>query len=511
MRKIFLLTAFIIIACFNYSNSQILCIYCYDQNDSISSGVNNLLLNGSFENNNCTPNTNASSYCSNSFNYNCTIPNWVCTGGGINTYASIWTNSLTVVPDGNVAPYFGNDFCYTCSSLLDDTSCLVNVDCTVNDVPAGFPHNSLAYGNNGVSLEQTVSGLVVGNTYVLEFWAGGENFGNFTERGMFALDVGFGDTLLRCKPSAPGSIASTYIIIFNATSASQTIRFTNWGHICSSCTELILDNVRLYTLAELSSFVPSCILSVSSFSSSDSAVCEKFCVDFYDSSTTNPTAWLWEFEGGSPTTSTNQNPIGICYSTPGTYDVTLITTTANGNDTLLIEDYVTVHPTPDFPDITQSGYTLTSSPANSYQWQLNSTDIPGATNQSYDVLQSGLYTVVISDSNDCTNAASIDVLITGITETKNNMTISVYPNPSSGNFIVEWMNGSMIGEVSIDVVNTVGQTVFSTAEEISSSQFKKEINLVDVANGVYFIEIKTENNLSYPYFSTVRKKVLITK
>src|SRR5581483_8065645 len=43
-----------------------------------------------------------------------------------------------------------------------------------------------------------------------------------------------------------------YIVQFTATSTSHTIKFTNWGHISNSHTELILDHVRLFTNAEFS-------------------------------------------------------------------------------------------------------------------------------------------------------------------------------------------------------------------------------------------------------------------
>src|SRR6185295_14487631 len=115
----------------------------------------------------------------------------------------------------------------------------------------------------------------------------------------------------------------------------------------------------------------------------------------------------------------------------GFFDVTLITTNANGSDTLTLNNYITVYPTPPFPTITQVDYTLTSSPANSYQWQFNSYNIPGATNQSYTVLQTGFYTVMVGDSNGCVNSATTYVLISGVDEV-DNAGISIYPNPSSG-------------------------------------------------------------------------------
>lgn len=236
------------------------------------------------------------------------------------------------------------------------------------------------------------------------------------------------------------------------------------------------------------------------FSASDTQVCEKYCIDFFDFSLNNPTAWQWIFPGGNPSSSTLQNPSDICYNLPGTYDVTLIITSANGNHTLTLLNYITVFATPPFPAISQVGYTLTSSIANSYQWQLNGIDIPGATNQSYNILQSGLYTVVVSDSNSCKNSFSVYVLISGINDVGSDANISISPNPSNGNFTVEFTG--LTDNVSIEVVNPVGQIIFSSAEKISSSSFKKEIDLHSVAAGVYIVELKTKD-------VSLRQKIVI--
>ncbi|HYV94298.1 MAG TPA: kelch repeat-containing protein [Chitinophagales bacterium] len=251
----------------------------------------------------------------------------------------------------------------------------------------------------------------------------------------------------------------------------------------------------------------------SNLSSSDTILCEKFCIDYFDLSTGNPVSWQWNFPGGDPSSSTDPNPVNICYDVPGVYDVTLITTSANGTDTLTLNDYITVNATPPFPVITQVGYTLTSTSATAYQWQLNSIDIPGATNQSYTILQSGYYTVVVSDSNGCVNSASIKVTISGIDEVSD-ANISIYPNPSSGSFVIELSGGFIADEVSIYVLNTLGQKVFSFEESrsigINADDFsegvhsnKKEVDLSDFASGIYFIGIKSQKIL-------VLKKILIT-
>ena len=250
--------------CFAISKTtfgQILCIYCYDQNNTISSGVNNLILNGGFENGNCPPfNGTLYSFCPISVYYNCDIVNWTCTGGGTSTYAMIFDTSRTPIVEGIMSAYFGNYYCNSCSNSTNDIGCLQDSFCTVNGIPAGYPmHTDTGFGYGvGVSLEQTVQGLTIGNSYVLEFWAGGEDGGLNLSPGLFAVDVGFGKIFLRDKGTFTLSIGTRFIIEFNATSSSHTIKFTSWGHICNTCTELVLDDVKLYALAELSEFVPHC-------------------------------------------------------------------------------------------------------------------------------------------------------------------------------------------------------------------------------------------------------------
>ncbi|HAA12357.1 MAG TPA: hypothetical protein DCE41_11910, partial [Cytophagales bacterium] len=50
----------------------------------------------------------------------------------------------------------------------------------------------------------------------------------------------------------------------------------------------------------------------------------------------------WEFPGGTPATSTQQNP-QVQYTEPGVYPVTLRATNDAGTDTLVRTDYITVN------------------------------------------------------------------------------------------------------------------------------------------------------------------------
>ena len=68
------------------------------------------------------------------------------------------------------------------------------------------------------------------------------------------------------------------------------------------------------------------------FSNVFSPGCVNLPLQFNDVSANAPTSWSWVFSGGTPSTSTLQNP-NITYNTTGIYSVTLTATNANGVST----------------------------------------------------------------------------------------------------------------------------------------------------------------------------------
>ena len=228
------------------SSAQVLCIKCYNQNARVLTDTNNLIVNGGFENG-CAV---GGYFCPNSQGYSCDITYWTCLGGGSNTYSDIRDTIFSTIVEGDKAAWFGNHSCSSCSSIQSDTSCISNMGCEVTGIPVGYPVNaSSGYGGDtGVSLQQIVNGLTIGSIYKLEFWAGGQS--GFNKKGLFAVDLGFGNIFLNNSQTPPmnfgGGIGTRYIIAFTATSSSHSIKFTNWGQICDSCTDLVLDDVRLF-------------------------------------------------------------------------------------------------------------------------------------------------------------------------------------------------------------------------------------------------------------------------
>ena len=476
----------------NSVHAQILCIYCYDQNDSISDNVNNLLLNGGFEYG-CG---NFGYFCPNANNYSCNISNWTCSGGGTMTYACVYDSSVhaSETPQGANVAYFGNGvFVRVCSTQPFDTSCLADSGCVAINIQPGYPYNDSTYGGaNGVMLEQTVNGLTPGNTYVLEFWAGGEGqSAGWMKRGLFAVDVGFGNTYLRCYPTNPGYIGTRFIIEFNATSTSHTIRFTSWGHICGVCTELMLDDVRLYTLAELSPTVPACAgAALVALFTAPNHICPGTCTDFTNLST-NATSFLWSFPGATPSTSTDVNPTNICYNSPGSYNVQLIAANSNGSDTLTLSNYITVYPPPPPQGITQSGDTLFAIPgAAGYQWFYNGNIINGATNYYCIAQASGDYNVVATDANGCEVEAVIFSVVAGNSQlAMDSWQLAIFPNPVMKELKINNEKLKIKTAIEISVYNLLGEKLISAWPEATETS----IDVSFLTKGIYYLELTADS------------------
>ncbi len=85
-------------------------------------------------------------------------------------------------------------------------------------------------------------------------------------------------------------------------------------------------------------------------------------VTFTDLSQGNPSAWLWQFEGGTPASSTSQNPT-VTYNQVGTFNVSLKVTKGGEEKSKTITDMITVE------DVVVQDYcTPSSSSYSSYEY-----------------------------------------------------------------------------------------------------------------------------------------------
>lgn len=82
---------------------------------------------------------------------------------------------------------------------------------------------------------------------------------------------------------------------------------------------------------------------VAQFSASPSSGCSPLLVNFFNSSTGNPTSFRWDFGDGSSSTRTNPSKT---YTNPGSYTVKLIVQGASGRDSIIKSNYIVVYPQP---------------------------------------------------------------------------------------------------------------------------------------------------------------------
>jgi len=130
-----------------------------------------------------------------------------------------------------------------------------------------------------------------------------------------------------------------------------------------------------------------------------------------------------------------------------------------------------------------------------YQWLKSGVPIPGATNATYIVRDTGYYSVFATDSTCCTGESAVHFAIpapAGISNISNQYVVSVKPNPTTG-----IINISGAGLVDVIITNAIGG-VLKEAENTN------EISITELPAGLYLIRIK--NNRGEPiYFEKIIK------
>jgi hypothetical protein len=186
-----------------------------------------------------------------------TIPGWGETSGR-GAYG-IWGDSSLLITDpcanGSACVYFGN---WVTQPSPWPT---FNGDGTVNFINPPTFTNSDPDNQTPTTLSQALNGLVMNETYLVDFWTSGEHYAAaFPDPGVFRLNIGASDSVFLTTPSLNSVFNANsirYYVTFTADSTTETISFTNWGHLSSTgttitatSTELILDDVIVNRVPE---------------------------------------------------------------------------------------------------------------------------------------------------------------------------------------------------------------------------------------------------------------------
>ncbi|MFK7783765.1 MAG: LamG-like jellyroll fold domain-containing protein [Crocinitomicaceae bacterium] len=126
----------------------------------------------------------------------------------------------------------------------------------------------------------------------------------------------------------------------------------------------------------------------------------------------------------------------------------------------------------------------------SYQWidcGNGNTAISGETNQDFTATTTGLYAVVVTGANGCSDtSACVAVDFTSIDESNLISGIEIAPNPTNGEFSITTQDNS--GELTISVMDLAGKSVYSSTELVDPN-IPVNIDLTSAESGMYVVQI----------------------
>jgi hypothetical protein len=151
--------------------------------------------------------------------------------------------------------------------------------------------------------------------------------------------------------------------------------------------------------------------------------------------------------------------------------------------------YIEINPKPETPQIYFDGQFLYSSAAEGNQWYNENGEIENENSQSLFVNEDGYYFCIVN-INDClSDSSNIEhVILTDNIIATNNYHITIFPNPSSGEFFLDYQKNK---PVIIEITDIDGKSVYKTTLQSGNYSFTPPID-----KGLYLLRIETDNGIS---------------
>ena len=144
------------------------------------------------------------------------------------------------------------------------------------------------------------------------------------------------------------------------------------------------------------------------------------------------------------------------------------------------------------------------------QWYVNSVPVAGATNMTYTTatLQNGdsvsCNVIATEECGHATiNAVKMTITpVTGVSAVVSNMSLMLYPNPNTGDFIIKGSVAAGSGEpVAIEITNLLGQTVYKGSITSANGNINGKIALGnDLSNGIYLVNLRCAEETQVIHF-----------
>ena len=125
-----------------------------------------------------------------------------------------------------------------------------------------------------------------------------------------------------------------------------------------------------------------------------------------------------------------------------------------------------------------------------YTWNWSGPSCPCANADNITGLCAGTYSVTVTDNNGCTLVGS-PVIVIGIEEIPSLTSLTLYPNPSEGEFTIE-MELAQPLEMELELFNALGQVIHSESLGRVSGTYQKQLSLKALAKGIYSLQLTSE-------------------
>lgn len=194
---------------------------------------------------------------------------------------------------------------------------------------------------------------------------------------------------------------------------------------------------------------------------------------------------------------------GQTYSSDTTITQMFIGGNLVGCDYDLTLDLVVLPPI-DNSTVTTNETIVANQTGATYQWldcDNNNSSILGATDSSFIATSNGNYAVVISTQNCSDTSACINISSANINEASIGKDITIYPNPTNGQLVIEYASTTSSEMMLILIYDLSGKQKYLSY--INDSNGLTAINLADLEKGIYMINIVRNNN------ATVKKLIII--
>ncbi|KAA3633589.1 MAG: PKD domain-containing protein [Bacteroidetes bacterium] len=229
-----------------------------------------------------------------------------------------------------------------------------------------------------------------------------------------------------------------------------------------------------------------------SFTFTEGEGCAPIEVQFTNTSTGVYNELSWDFPGGTPATSTEENPT-IIYSEPGVYDVSLTASGNTGSNTFTAEGIIEILPPPE-PLFTWQvvdglivSFSNNSEYAVNYNWTFGDGNTSTEENPVHEYAAPGNYEVTLNAQNIyCGVALSQDIMLVTDVNDPDQTQLKVFPNPVQERLCLE--SNSTI-DFKIRITNMTGQVLFEK-ETLHN-------NYIDVSRfptGIYFLQFENGNS-----------------